>query len=303
MAKASGAKHGVFYQAETTIGVAPASPNTIELPVTGCTLKIDKPIIKSGRTRSDRMITDVRPGNMKIPGDILFEFCYGAFDDLLAAALRGAWVTNVLKGGAATPGTFLIERAFTDIGQYLRFLGCHMSSWGLSIKPEAFVTGKFGVTGMSGSLETAAFDTTPAAASTNRGFDSFTGSLSEGGTSIAIVSGLDFDLNNGDQALYSLMHSGATGVSSGRSDLTGTMTAYFEDGTLLEKFLDSTESSISVTLTDLDVNSYTILLPNITYTGGDVPVNDEGPVILSLPFQAIYDATAATNVQITRTPH
>lgn len=302
MAYASGAQHGVFYQQETAVGVVPASPATIELPITGCGLELDKARIESARVRSDRMTTDVRAGNQEIKGAINFEFCYGAFDELLAGAFHETWNTNVLKAGCEAAKTFLIERAFTDIGVYLRFLGNYMTKFSLSIKPKALVTGSFDVTGLSGTVESAAFDTTPTAASTNKGFDSFTGALSEGGSSIGIVTGLDLVLDNGDQALYALMSSAAKGVSSGRAKVSGTMTAFFENNTLLNKFVNGTASSISLTLTDAAGNDYIILVPNVSYTGGQVPSEGEGPITLTMPFDGIYDAVTGTNLQVTRTP-
>jgi hypothetical protein len=70
---------------------------------------------------------------------------------------------------------------------------------------------------------------------------------------------------------------------------------------MYNKFLNETESALSVTL-DGPAGDLTILLPRIKYSGGEVPVTGEGPVVLDMPFQALRDATAATNIQITRVP-
>jgi len=298
---ASGSKHGLFYQVETTTGVAPSSPNTTELPITGTTLEIGRDQIQSAKLRSDRMISDVRAGNQRVSGAVNFEFCYSAFDDFIAAALRGAWTNNVVKGGADTPVTFLFERGFLDIEQYIRFLGCHISKFALDVKPNAIVTGSFDVTGFSGNIYSDPFDSDPAAASTNKAFDTFSGSLTEGGDALGIVTGLSFNLDNGDEALFALCSMGAKGVSSKRSNLTGTMATFFEDATLLTKFLNNTDSSISLVLTD-GTNSYTILIPKVVYTGGNIPTDNEGPLTLSLPFSGIYDSVTGTNIQITRVP-
>jgi hypothetical protein len=298
---ASGSSHGLFYQAESVVGVAPVTPNTVELPITGTSLDINRDQLQSAKLRSDRMISDVRAGNQRITGAVNFEFCYGAFDEFIAAGLRGAWTNNVVKGGAADPVTFLFERGFTDIDQYIKFLGCHISKFSLDIKPNAIVTGSFDVTGYTGSVSGTQFDSTPTAANVNKAFDTFTGSLTEGGVALASVTGLNFSLDNGDEALFALCSVGAKGVSSKRSNLTGTMTTFFENGTLLGKFLSNTDSSLSLVLTNAG-NSYTILIPRVVYTGGSIPTDSEGPLTLTMPFSGIYDTVTATNIQITRTP-
>ncbi len=78
------------------------------------------------------------------------------------------------------------------------------------------------------------------------------------------------------------------------------MTAYFENSRLLDKFITETASSLTFQVQDPSANSYTFTLPNIKYTGGQPDVSGEGPITLAMPFQALYDATAQTNLKIER---
>ena len=91
-------------------------------------------------------------------------------------------------------------------------------------------------------------------------------------------------------------------IVPGRSNLTGTVSAYFENATLLTKFIAETESSIEFTLGNGTTKSYTFLIPRIKYSGGDNPASGEGPIVISMPFQALYDSSEATNLKITRIP-
>jgi hypothetical protein len=43
-------------------------------------------------------------------------------------------------------------------------------------------------------------------------------------------------------------------------------------------------------------------LPNVKYNGGQPDVSGDGAITLSMPFQALYDSTAASELVITRTP-
>jgi hypothetical protein len=70
----------------------------------------------------------------------------------------------------------------------------------------------------------------------------------------------------------------------------------------MQKFLDETESSLIVTLTDPDGNSYQIDLPRIKYNGGQPDVSGEGSITINLPIQALYNSADLSQLVITRTP-
>ena len=77
------------------------------------------------------------------------------------------------------------------------------------------------------------------------------------------------------------------------------MTAYFENTTLLNKFINETESSLDFTIGD-GTNTLRFKCPRIKYTGGQPDVGGEGPVTLTMPFQALLDSTTSTNLRIIR---
>ncbi len=94
----------------------------------------------------------------------------------------------------------------------------------------------------------------------------------------------------------------AAGIVPGRINCTGTVSAFFSDMAMMNKFLNETESSLTVVLGDGATKSYRITLPRIKYSGGNNPVSDEGPIQLDMPFQALLDNTAQTNIIIDRIP-
>lgn len=198
--------------------------------------------------------------------------------------------------------SFTVEKAHEDITQYLHFTGMAVSSLRLSIAPNAMVTGTFGIIGKGLTVDDTELDSEPTEAPTGSPFDSFTGSLEEGGSPIAIVTAVELNLDNGLEAKFVLMQSDASFLLDKRSNLTGTLSVYFEDETMLEKFLDETESSLELTLTDLDGNSYRFIIPRLKYGGADLPVSGEGEIIQSMPFQALLDSTEETNLIIDKIP-
>jgi len=52
---------------------------------------------------------------------------------------------------------------------------------------------------------------------------------------------------------------------------------------------------------DNDGNTMTFELPNIKYTGADVPIaTGSGLRVITMPFRALFDATAGSTLVITR---
>jgi hypothetical protein len=68
---------------------------------------------------------------------------------------------------------------------------------------------------------------------------------------------------------------------------------------MYNKFVNGTASSIDVKLDD-GTNTYQFFFPNVKYTGATKTINGNGPISLSMPFKALYDATTTSHVVITR---
>jgi len=302
MAIANGAQHSMAYIAETTYGTTPATPAFTPLPHTGTTLGITKDGIESEKLRGDRQVEDFRHGNKSVAGDVSAELEYGAFDDILEALLCGTWSTDALKAGT-TRRSFTLERKFGDLStpEWHRHTGCEFNTLGLSVSPNSMVTATFGVIGKDLTIGTSALSgATYAADSGNKPFDSFTGSIQEGGASIATVTALELNLENGIEPLFAIGSQTTQRPSIGKSRLTGTLTTYFESSDLYEKFLNETESSMQLVLTDLDGNSYTIDIPRVKYNSGQPDVSGEGAVTVPMEFVGLYDSTEASQIKVTR---
>jgi hypothetical protein len=309
MAIANGSQHSMSYIAESTFGTTPATPVLKALRHSSTTLGLSKDSIQSDELRADRQISDMRHGNKSASGDIGIELSYGSFDDFLEAVLGGTWDVGVPSVGidqlkvGTTRRSFTIERLFSDITQYHRFTGCNFSTLSLSIAPNAMVTGSLGVIGKGMTTATAIITgATYPAATTTSPFDSFTGTINENNSAIAVITSLDINLDNGMNPLFVVGSAETLQPSIGRSNVSGSVSAYFEDSTLLDKFLNETETSIDFTLVDTAGNEYFFDLPRIKYSAGQPDVSDEGPVTISFDFQALYNAADTTNLIIQRNP-
>ena len=288
------------YVVESVFGTTPTTPTFTPIRHTGTTIGLSKDAIESEELRQDRQIANYRHGNKSVAGDVNIELSYGTFDDLLEATLAGTWATNVLIAGT-TRRSYTVERHHTDIGKYLRSTGCSFNALSLSVAPNSMVTGSFSVIGKAFSVaSTAISGSTYSAETTTAPFDSFTGSITEGGSSIAVVTSIDLSIDNGMEALYVVGSDETLLPSIGKSTVTGSITAYFEDATLIDKFIAETASSLSFVLTDQAGNSYTVDLPNIKYNSGNPEVGGPGAITVTLDFVALYDASTGSQIEITR---
>lgn len=140
----------------------------------------------------------------------------------------------------------------------------------------------------------------PEAANTNPVFDSFTGTLLEGGTALAIVTGIDVKFDQAANVSNVLFDPTVQQVSLGTVNVTGTLVVRFINNTLKKKFLSGTASTLQFTL-GATSKMYQFHMASIKYTSAAAD-SGENELTQSMAFQALYDATDTTTLKITRTP-
>ena len=294
----SGSGHTLSYVQETTFGTTPSTPDMHSLRhLTGFSLKPTKNTFQSEELGNNGQIADLRHGPLQCSGDMPVEMIYGEYDDMLAALLRGTWSTDVLKVGTAFP-SFSLE-SFLKTSEYELFTGMIVNSLSLDVPAEGVVKGTFGLLAKGVTLATSTEDASPTASVAWSPFDSFTGAISEGGSPIATVTSLKLDIQN-NASMKNVVGSNTPQTKSrGKFTVTGSMSCFYQDKTLLQKFLNETESDLTLVLEDLDGNTLTIDLPRIKYTGASKDIGEE-EIMQELPFQALYDSSDATTITITR---
>ena len=287
---------------ELVWGTTPATtPTFITLPVESNSLQLTKTTLVDNTLRSDRMGGDVRPGMRKVAGDLKFNYRTGDFDDLLANLFQAEWATNNLKPGK-TPISHSIETGYTDISQFVIFKGLQANTMSLSVKPDSLISATIGFIGKDQGVFTATTGATTTTAVTGKdAFDSFTGSMTEGGSAIATVTGIDLAYTNNLTESQVLFSNTIGGLLAGNIRLTGTLTAQFLDATLYNKFLSGTSSSLAFTLTGTDSKIHTWTIPKVLYTSGDIAPSGPGELSLSLKFNAQYNSSTTNKVSIDRT--
>lgn len=307
----NGSRHSLAYVPETVYGTTPASPAFKALRHTGTTLGLSRETLQSEELRSDRMVASIRGGAQSVAGDIEGELSFTSYDDILAGVLCGTWAVDGggtgidrLKAGT-TRHSYTLERNFGDIADkpYHRFTGVEFNTLDLSVAANSIAKIKLGVIGQGMTIGAAALASSSyAAAPTTEVMDSFTGQLTEGGVVLAMLTELSMNVTNNMESRFVVGSRNSLRPSIGRIIVSGNATAFFEDSTLLEKFLNETDSSLEFDLPDLAGNLLTVVVPKMRYMGGQPDVKGEGPILLTMPWQAMLDPATGTCLYFDRNP-
>lgn len=301
-----GSRAGLSYSTETSFGTVNLPLSLTQLPYTTHTLNLTKERVTGNDIQPDRMNRVDRHGNRSVAGDIVVDLRKGDYDPFLEGAFFNTFSSDVLKVGT-TPRFFTIEDAATDISQFRLFTGMSVSTLAVSIRPNQMVTATFGMVGKDVAISGTSVDPVKTTSSANQPFDSYSGALSIGNagstlTASTIVTGIDFTINNALAPTFVVGSSSAQQLEYGMATVEGTITAYFEDATLINRFINETATGLQVEVDDPTAGSgYTWLFPRIKINGADVPVDNPTSRIITLPFVALYDTTENTNLKLTRT--
>lgn len=304
---ANGSMHALYMIKEVTYGVTPATPAFLAVRHTKCGFGISRDTLVSEELRSDRQVVELRTGQNKVGGNLDIEIAADAqFDELLSGLMGAAWATNVLKAGT-TRTSYSMLRHFTDMTgggdkKFQLHTGMEVNSLDLKVASGKLAQGTFNFMGQSLSASTTApAGATFGNASTTAPMDSFTGSVTEGGSANGVITELSLKIENSLNQRFVLGSRDTLRPQIGRSVATGQLNVFFETSTLLDKFLADTASSLNFTL-QAGTKSYAFNLPNLKYTSGQADVQGEGAIMVSMSFQGVYSSGDSSQLVITRVP-
>lgn len=299
MAQANGSRSQIAYIAETVWGTTPSpAPAMVELPYVSFGINLTKTVHEDDSIQADRMLRHSVHGNKAVSGPLTVNYSATDFDPLFESVFNNTWSTNVLKTGS-TQKSFTIEQGSTDIGQYSVYTGCVVNSVAINVPVSGLATATFNIVGKGASISGTPLDATVTDATASQPFFHAGGTFKEGGTTVALITALALTIDNGLATNYGLGSDDAHGLTVGMSKVTGTVSAYFEDASLVTKFIAGTPSSLEFTLTD-GTHSHTFKMSNVKYNGATKTVNGQGPILITLPFAALYDGTDLSNIVLTR---
>ena len=107
---------------------------------------------------------------------------------------------------------------------------------------------------------------------------------------MTLITAVDFTITNNFAPTLVIGESTASALEFGMISVEGTVSAYFEDATLLNRFLNETESSLEVSVGD-GSNTLTFLFPRIKVNSADVGVDGPTSRIVNMSFVALRDTS------------
>jgi len=302
---AQGSRSVLAFIKETSFGVLPATPVLQNIPYKTHSLTLTKERLQGADILGDRLPTVDRHGNRQAGGSLEVDLRAGVYDSFLEAAMFGEFTADVLKVGT-TPSFLFLEDGALDISQYRKFSGMGVSQMSINMAPNQMIQTTFEMVGQDMEQATTTTSTSAAlAASLNEPFDSYSGLIYDGGITsgdaIGVVSAMNFSVQNSLAPTFVIGSDTTPQLEFGQAVVEGTMTVYYENAALINKFLNETQSSVRVVVDDpTGTNAMTFDFPRVKYNGATVPVANPQSRFIEIPFVALKETSTGSNLVITR---
>lgn len=211
--------------------------------------------------------------------------------------VAGVFITSSRLVNGTVERSFTVERGLTDVNQYFAYRGMNLSKMDLNFQSGAIVTGSFNFMGRDSVRSgTTQLPGTPVASQTYDVMNAVNGvgNLLENGTTLAgtFIKSLKFSVDNKLRARDAIGILGAASIGPGTLEVTGEIEVYLADGTMYDKFVNNTASSITWTAADGAKNGYAFTFPKVKFQDAKVQAGGlDQDVMLMMPFTALMDAT------------
>lgn len=303
------------FKSEVTLGTIPAPLVLKRMRFTKEALEFDKQTVRSEEIAEDRQLSESVRVGIGAKGTVDFELAVTDFEPFFEAALGGTFAANVLKNGT-TRQSFVLEKKFNLAGgvtSFFLFRGMTVNQLTLTLNAKQIITGQMDFLGMDVSEAAVTGDTSGAyddagtglilSASTN------VANMEVDGVAATGIKSLTLTIANNNRAKDAIGKEEADDIGQGSFTVTGKMDAYFNDRTLIGKFIDHEDVDISFDVQREaagaivgDVIGYTFLIAKAKITKGNPSVGGQNQdVMLPLEFAAEKTAGAGSyTLSITR---
>ncbi len=220
----------------------------------------------------------------------------------LTAEVAGDTVTIEVVGKITyTPETghtddsFSIEHFYDDVDQSELFTGCKVNSIGVSLPPTGMATIGIAFMGKDVTTGTSEYFTSPTATTNTGILASVNGIAYAIGARQTVLTGLTINIA-GNMTMEPVVGSNTyPDIFEGRVVVSGELSAYFENGTLRDAFLDEDEVALMFVFTTDNSKSpdfISFTMPRVKLGGASKDDGEKG-LIQTIPFQALFNDAGA----------
>lgn len=219
------------------------------------------------------------------------------------------WFGDTIKNGTTTSSVTL-EKGFLDqtVPTYMVFKGMVANTWSRTITSRQIITGSTAWIGMSGSESTTSLDASPDAAGTNRvmAANANVGRLGENGSQLTSPNWareLTFQVNNNLRTIEAVDSQSPVGINPGECTVTGQITTYFGDDTLLAKLYAGTATAINARV-QKDSQALIFQFPRVTLRSGVPAAGAKNQdVTIAAAWQSSLDTLTSAHALLDRIPY
>lgn len=300
---------------EAVLGVLPVPANFQKLRFTKEALEYSKDTVNSEEIRSDRNESEAVRVGVGAKGTVDFEMAITDFEWAMAAALGNTWNGNTLINGIQRP-TYQIEKQFPlpdgATISYMLFAGMVVNQFMLTMTAKQIVTGQVDFLGVLASESTVSSDTSGIYAEPGTGLilsaSSNVALIKADNVTVPTIKSLAITVQANARTNDVIGSEAAADIPVGAFSVTGKMDAYFNDRTLLSKFM--THGAVSLTWRLIreavgaqvgDTIGYDFEIPVIRFTKGNPSATGKNTdVMLPLEFKAEGTAGARASQALTQ---
>ena len=183
-----------------------------------------------------------------------------------------------LRNGV-TSRSFTFEKEFADVSSFARYPGMRITAMTVNMEAQSILTGSFSMMGKTQSVASATLASTTVDPSTNPVMNASdnVSNIWEGAEAVSDIcfSAISFTLNNNPREQQCVGQSSLSGIATGRAEVTGEFSAYFENNSVITKYTNGTKTNFRFQVDDSDGNSYVFDIPRVTLN--DMTVAATGP--------------------------
>jgi hypothetical protein len=189
------------------------------------------------------------------------------------STVSSARLRNAATAANILEKSFTVQKVFNDttVPTYQNFTGMIADTMSLNFEVGSILTGSFGFMGRAADISTS-----PIAGSTTTN-----ATTTDVMNSVSNLNNIEFDDTDTSASLLSMTLEttgnlraqkaigslASVGVGTGRLEITGSISLYFENITEYNKFLQNTAFKVSFRVNDSAGNAYIVTLPKVKYEG------------------------------------
>ena len=225
-----------------------------------------------------------------------------------AITIKGSHIRNPGDLDDIQAQSFTIETGFTDVNQYFRQTGLRVGGFTMSLSAGEIVTGtlnlmgKETVTGNVSVLGNAPYDVLASTATPVLNATTNVGNLYKNGELLAsAVQSIELTGEASLREQRAVSSKFPAGIGTGRFNLTGNITSYFETLEMYDHFLNHDTISLAFDFADNDRNAYWFTIPALKITTDPIaPGGIDQDVLEEMEFVALRDPNLSTQFMIDR---